>query len=220
MAKQGPPQSNAERRISTRRRLLDAASTVVARHGYHQASVSEIAREAGFSTGALYAHFASKEELFTELIDEHVARQMQRYAGAAQGGDPGERAEQAAGQWMEHLDHSPEYFSVFISFWDYATREPRLREHLAERFGELRGLVTDLIERGAAEQGVPLEDDAANRLAIFVIALGNGIALERMVNPGAVPDDYFGSMVGEVLGALAAQADREAAAAVPQGSPG
>jgi AcrR family transcriptional regulator len=206
MAKRGPERSNAERRASTRRALLDAASAVVAERGYHDASVALIAERAGCSTGAVYAHFGSKEQLFTTLVDEHLNRQMLRYGQAdVEGGDIGGEAEEAAGAWIDYLVGSPEYFSVFISFWDYATRVPELRDHLRDRFVEMRRLVCTLIERGAAASGVPLDEGDAERAAILIMALGNGIALERMVDPGAVPDDYFGSMVGEVLGALASK---------------
>src|ERR1700733_12212633 len=55
---------------TSREQLLTAAARVFARAGYHGASMSEIAAQAGFSKGALYWSFASKEELFFALLDE------------------------------------------------------------------------------------------------------------------------------------------------------
>jgi AcrR family transcriptional regulator len=61
-----------QRSQETRKRILDAASQVFSRRGYGQATVEEIAAEAGVSNGALYHHFASKEELFRAIVGEHL----------------------------------------------------------------------------------------------------------------------------------------------------
>jgi AcrR family transcriptional regulator len=54
----------------TRRRLLDAAVSEIARHGYEGANVERIAAAAGLAKGTLYNHFPSKRELMMSLIDE------------------------------------------------------------------------------------------------------------------------------------------------------
>src|SRR5437764_15482063 len=59
-------------RANTREKLLAAARSVFARSGFHGASVEEIASEAGFSTGALYSNFDSKEDLFLELMQREI----------------------------------------------------------------------------------------------------------------------------------------------------
>jgi len=53
----------------TRERLLASARTVFAREGYGGASVDRIAEEAGFSKGAFYSNFKSKEDIFLELLE-------------------------------------------------------------------------------------------------------------------------------------------------------
>ena len=65
-----------ERQEQTRDRLLDAATKVFARRGYHEASVEEIAAEAGFTTGAVYSNFAGKEELFLALAEREVTHRV------------------------------------------------------------------------------------------------------------------------------------------------
>src|SRR3954454_23385871 len=63
--------ARAEGRAS-RDDLLDAAVRVFARRGYRDAGVDEIAAEAGYSKGALYWHFAGKEQLLQALLDERI----------------------------------------------------------------------------------------------------------------------------------------------------
>src|SRR5205807_10018162 len=64
--------TRAEGQQQTRRALLDAAASVFARRGLQGSSVEEISAEAGYSRGAFYSNFNSKEELFVELLHERV----------------------------------------------------------------------------------------------------------------------------------------------------
>lgn len=59
-----------------RQRILDVTADLIVHYGYDKTTVSDIAREAGISKGAIYLHFDSKETLFEELI----IREMQTYA--------------------------------------------------------------------------------------------------------------------------------------------
>src|SRR3954447_3740431 len=59
-----------------REELLAAALRVFARRGYRDAGVDEIAAEAGYSKGALYWHFSSKEGLLTALLEERIDKPM------------------------------------------------------------------------------------------------------------------------------------------------
>ena len=57
----------------TRERLLDAAARVFELKGYEGATVAQIAREAGVSSGAIYAHYASKAELLADDVSPDAA---------------------------------------------------------------------------------------------------------------------------------------------------
>src|ERR1700712_5679119 len=65
-----------QRQEHTRSCLLEAAGRVFARRGLSQASVDEVAADAGFTKGAVYANFGSKEELFLEMLDVRFARRL------------------------------------------------------------------------------------------------------------------------------------------------
>src|SRR5919202_3075808 len=61
----------------TRAQLLDAAAEVFARRGYHVATLEEVAAEAGYTKGAVYSNFESKEALFLALVDQEIANRVQ-----------------------------------------------------------------------------------------------------------------------------------------------
>jgi AcrR family transcriptional regulator len=64
--------TQAERRATTRRALLDAARSLFAERGYHGAAAEEIVRRAGLTRGALYHHFEDKKDLFRAVVEEMV----------------------------------------------------------------------------------------------------------------------------------------------------
>ena len=67
------PRKPQERTAITRDLLLSAAERVFAHRGYEKAQLEEIAQASGFSKGALYAHFKSKEDLFLALAKMKAA---------------------------------------------------------------------------------------------------------------------------------------------------
>ena len=66
------PNRREEQRAQTRLDLLDAAARVFAERGYHGASVDLVAEAAGYTKGAVYSNFDSKEDLFLELLDRRI----------------------------------------------------------------------------------------------------------------------------------------------------
>ncbi len=64
------PLARQNQKEQTRALLVDAALRVFAEHGYEEATVEDIAAAAGYSKGAYYFHFASKEDIFLELLEQ------------------------------------------------------------------------------------------------------------------------------------------------------
>jgi AcrR family transcriptional regulator len=77
-----------KRRLTAEERrteILDSALAVFSRRGYHAASIDDIAAEAGVSKALIYEHFASKQELYADLIARNARELTQRVAGALSG---------------------------------------------------------------------------------------------------------------------------------------
>src|SRR6476619_1341411 len=66
-------------RDDTRDRLFEAAARVFEQHGIGSASIETIAAAAGFTRGAFYSNFKSKDELIIAMIEDHVEQTPRRY---------------------------------------------------------------------------------------------------------------------------------------------
>src|SRR5437764_15413442 len=90
------------RRAQTRARLLEAAARVYARRGFEAATLDEVAEEAGFTKGAVYDHFGSKEKLLLALLDEHLSAQIAEQIDLFDASKATtERPRAGANQWMK-----------------------------------------------------------------------------------------------------------------------
>ena len=188
-----------QRQEETRERLLDAATRVFARRGYQQATLDEIAKEAGFTIGAVYSNFAGKEELFLALADREVD---QRVAEIRAVGDAAERGEQpgaeAADQFREFLERDPDWPLLFYEFWSFGVRNPKTRQEFARRRQAVRDALAETLERVAAQLGFRPRFPAP-QLATAIGATLNGLAFERAADPDAIPDEVFAEFIAAIL---------------------
>jgi AcrR family transcriptional regulator len=167
-------ETRSPRRGRTRERLVAAAATVVAEQGFHTATVDAIAERAGYSIGALYGNFANKDELFLAVFDQHVLWFDELLASAT---DARDRAD-AATTWLRGLSKQPQQFLVFVEFWAYAVRQPKLKRELARRMRHMR-------QKVVAAAG---ESEEAALMGLLALAAARGLALEKIADPRAVPD--------------------------------
>lgn len=180
----------------TRARLLDAAETVFGTRGYQAATLAQIARVAGATTGAVYSNFAGKEDLFFALFEERIAGDVAEYGEILAGAETmEEQLRGVARQWMRILRERPHYFPLLIEFWAAALRDPGLRTKFATRFAALRVASARLLGDGAARLGIELSQPVAERLAVLITALGNGIALEKLADPEAIDEELLGDLL-------------------------
>jgi AcrR family transcriptional regulator len=182
----------------TREALLEAAAQVVSRRGYHSASLEEIAQEAGCSTGAVYSSFAGKDDLFLTLVEREVAREAAAFGAAVAAGDTIEdRLRRGAAHWMDFVRRDPRLFLLIMEFWARGVRAPEIGRRYAAGRKELTDTVARLIDDARRELGVELSLPP-HRLAVALEALADGLALRKLADPDAVPDDLFSQIV-EVL---------------------
>lgn len=81
----GEPRLNRRQaaKIRTRQKVLDAARTLFAERGYEPATIRDIAKGAGMSTGAVFANFQDKAELFEAVLAEDMAKLAETLKAAA-----------------------------------------------------------------------------------------------------------------------------------------
>jgi AcrR family transcriptional regulator len=190
-----------ESRALTRMELLDAASRVFAREGFHTATLEEVASEAGYTTGAIYSNFTGKDELFLAAFEYEIARDVRAVAEArddAADDTPGARMRAAARRWMQLLRERPEMFLMLLEYWSYAMRHPDLRDSFAERFGAFRDTTARWVEDEAARGDWDLPVPPKH-IALGLNALIYGMALQYLPGGEDLPEDGLEEMAAALL---------------------
>src|SRR5438445_2150565 len=129
-----------KRRAMTRDHLLDAAAEVFAERGFHGATLDQVADAAGFSKGAVYSNFASKEDLFFALIERQGESILRDYAEVA---EPRDVAALADVYLRRDADLTKEW-ALVTEFDLYALRKPDVRARLVEFSRVLHSHVVEL----------------------------------------------------------------------------
>jgi AcrR family transcriptional regulator len=199
--------SREQKRQANRERILLAARQVFGARGYQAATIEEIADEAGLSNGAIYYNFASKEELFMALLDarmeERLAHVRQTLAIDAQPGTFLRVLEREALDISRTFKESREWRLLMLEFVGYAARNPKFGERLRAHQRELHAAVVEILEQHAQAPGITASMPI-DGLATTITALLDGLAIEELTNPGAVPDELFGQAI---VGLLSGQPD-------------
>jgi AcrR family transcriptional regulator len=161
------------RRQRTRDALLDAALTVFARRGFHGASLDEIAETAGYTRGAIYKHFADKEELLLAACERLNDRVIADFAAIPNADVPLDKygkadVEVVAEQWR-HMPLEPDFVAVMLEFQLYALRNPEVRERAAAFRKANMQRIADYIRDVGARTGEQLPISADDMAAVFGI---------------------------------------------------
>jgi len=191
------------RKAETRAELIAAAATVFARRGFHGASVQEIAREAGWSTGAIYHHFSGKEELFLAVFEDYATTRLREWEEIHEHtqGDLPQRARAYADQWMERLGRDPEFMVLTLEFLVHAWRDRPLRDAFADRAAAGRLALARILEQSAREHDVELPMPA-DQIATVLRELGSGLGLAKLAGPDGIPDRLYGDFVEQFFALL------------------
>lgn len=149
------------RRERTRRRLMEAAVHVVAEKGVNGASVEEICERAGFTRGAFYSNFTSKEDLCLAVmrshVEEHLARANEALDSAEQEGlDADHTLLRAVDLVVDSQDAEAESLLTMHELRLLAIRNPEVRGGFLEMEEQTDAMVASIIERGIERHGLRL----------------------------------------------------------------
>jgi AcrR family transcriptional regulator len=179
------PLTRERRKQLTREHLLASAARLFIERGFYASSIDDIAHEAGFTKGAVYAHFKNKEEVFIALTEQRWAEQLARVRAALDTlatSSASQRSASFVDLTRELLWDDPAWALLALEFNVYAARNPSAHRRLAERQSVGRSVLAELLAHDLDRRGVdpPISPDA---LAGVLLAFFNGIALQHTTNP-------------------------------------
>jgi AcrR family transcriptional regulator len=146
-----------------------------------------VADEAGYTKGAVYSNFASKEDLFFAVYERRVERFLPELERAlAEADDVGEALLSVTAAHRARQEREQDgWLAVFLEFWTFVLRHPEHRERFAAVHSRYLDPLTSALERWAAEHDVALPLDARPLTVAFTV-MATGLGLERLTQPDTV----------------------------------
>ncbi|HTG04197.1 MAG TPA: TetR/AcrR family transcriptional regulator [Bradyrhizobium sp.] len=189
-------------RDDTCEKLFEAAARVFEEQGIGSASIEGIAAAAGFTRGAFYSNFKSKDELIIAMIEDHVAQSIRRnldlLARHKTIADFIDALKAMDRSQQDPLGRSPLLHMEMILF---VARAEKRRPELAKRLRARRKLITDIVETTLKNSG---KNGALNPTwtGAILLALEDGFRLHRLIDPETTPADSFLRAISDLQRAM------------------
>lgn len=189
-------------RGEVRDRILDAASKVFASEGFAGATIDAIGQAAGFTKGAVYSNFESKDELFLALVDREFELRGEQIAIAldSSGGDTAAAAREVSRSVLHSVREHSDYYVLLVEYWLRAQRDPLLRERL---IGRRRAAADQALHIVESTDAVPSDRRLAD-VAQLVVTLNLGVAMEEVLRPGSIDPDLLAQLITALLESISA----------------
>jgi AcrR family transcriptional regulator len=166
--------SREEARTRTREAILDEARAMFGARGYRGATLSDIAEAAGFSKGAVYSNWPSKEALFLDLLDRQS------------------REEMTDGTGPRRPDLEPSIWALAtLEFFLEAVHHPKIRSALAEHYRQTRTTLAAALTRERPDASWA----TGSEIASITMAVGTGLIIQAAIDPTAIDPTLFARLM-------------------------
>ncbi|BBX65386.1 TetR family transcriptional regulator [Mycobacterium saskatchewanense] len=194
--------TRTEQREQTRQRLIEAAGRVFCRVGFEAAPIDVIAEEAGFSRGAFYSNFDSKDELFLELIRRHLDAEIETLSRALDRIKSAADLAPAIERRYRVLGEDSSWCLLTTEFQLYTMRGGARAEEFGEIYESYRCRLGNLIATHFKRLGIE-STLTPYEFGVAQIALSHGLALQRAANGSLKANLPARALATFVRGALA-----------------
>ncbi|MHB8376154.1 MAG: TetR/AcrR family transcriptional regulator [Dehalococcoidia bacterium] len=181
-----------EQRKLTRARLIDGALKLFSTRGYDHATIDDISQEVGYSKGAYYFHFSTKEDILLDLLRRWSDDRTAALAAAA--GDNGRRDPRAMLEAMFSYAGERRWPGLLLEFWAQSMRNEEVKKRLGQAYGVWRQELAAAFADAAASGNLQIEsaDDAAGiALAAhdgYAVQLAIGSPAGKLMTPAQLAD--------------------------------
>jgi AcrR family transcriptional regulator len=181
--------SKQKRALLTRKQLVRSARAIFARDGFQHARIEDIAARAGKTRGAFYANFKDKEDVFFEIFEEELDRDMAALRPILQGFSTLDERLHVLAEYLCKLGKDRQRTLLNLEFKMYAIRHPHRRKRLADLHAvmRLRCSLPEIDELLPEYYGQDATQKRTESLAVGAVM--DGLALNQLFDPRSLTDE-------------------------------
>jgi AcrR family transcriptional regulator len=187
----------------TQAKILDAAEAVFSEKGFEKSQLEEVAARAGYTRGAIYAHYASKEDLFLALMDQRVLTKLDAMRQAIAAEKEMSKRPSIFRQWLVTQASDQAWGTLMLEFKLYALRRPESREKLVYLYEMMtKASGHDFIELLFGHKLNKASRSAVERRLSILGAIISAVNLESHFRPQLLARQHLSVVLDELFDAL------------------
>ncbi len=187
----------------TQAKILDAAEAIFSEQGFEKTQLEEVASRAGYTRGAIYAHYSSKEELFLALMERRVLTKITAVRRFIEAEPHVSERPEIFKRWLTSQVTDHNWGILMLEFKLYALRRPESRERLQQTYDLIfKSTGNDFVELLFGEYLDKATRTAAERRLAVMGAIVSAVILESNFRPKLLSRQHLQSLVGELYEAL------------------
>jgi AcrR family transcriptional regulator len=200
MAKSSARRSQAERTEETRLRLVKSAERIFARDGFEASKLEEICSRAGYTRGAFYVNFESKEDLFIAMLEREALERLAVVRIAVRESQGPDAQLKTLRKFVASSPRDQTWAVLFTEFKLFALRHPELKKKLADMHRRLFAATTETMDEVFASTGTKLPMSTL-AFAVSIGGLFYSLELDRLVS-NAVTEEEISTILGLLFDAV------------------
>jgi len=193
-----PPNKHQERTEETRRGLLKSARLIFARDGFQACRIEDVAAAAGYTRGAFYANFRTKEELFFALLQEETDGHAARIRAVLESYDSVGRRMAALRDYYVQCIADREWGMLMLEFKLFAARHPKLRPKLAAIHRRIRASMKPEV----LNKLLGIDNGCAESKSAVLEGVMAGLFLEHTYDPERLSERQAAKFLGHIFDSL------------------
>lgn len=180
-----------ESKKQTRKELIKVASKMFAKQGFYSTSVEQVAENAGYSKGAVYSNFGSKDDLFLAVFKENQNEDLKKLEMAAMEVNTIDEFINMVEQNHQYERKENQDWSILkLEFVLYAMRNDDVRKKLApileESRAQMRTILQSIYHVDDREVSISMND-----LTFLLLSLDIGIGVQSYIDEKNIPENIF-----------------------------
>lgn len=166
---------------------------VLSEKGYAGATIDEIVRKAGYSQGAFYNHWSSKDQMIVDLVKQVAGRQLEHLQSQS-------LESQHLFEGLKAISGDPK---LFFELWLMAVRGHSISTYMKEHYQSWRQILADLIRTKAGDANrqppAPEAEEKAKAKATLLMALFDGLLIQHQLDPAYFSSRLFQDAFDELV---------------------
>jgi len=180
------------------RRLMEASNKVFARHGYVNASIDMLTKEAGYTKGTFYLHFANKEEFFLTLMEAKLEAFKEHFLPLLHIDEPMEKWIDRGIALFYEISTEENWIPIYFEFCANAIRNESVKERMSAYYREWIDMISMVLQKGVHMKQLP-EDLDTNKMAASIVAILDGYNMQRSIAGSSIDPKALAQIIKGLL---------------------